>query len=393
MKVFSVSEYLQFLNDTLVNLDPYHTIVIEGEVAGYKVSQQKWIWFDLKDETGLVSCFATIWNVKQPLSDGMKVRVTGYPKVYAKSGKMSFTINTLELVGEGTLKKSYELLKKKLQNEGLFDEGRKRRLPKFPTKVALITSPEAAAYTDFVRILNNRWGGVEVNLLPVAVQGQSAVEEILSAFHWLNSHFDGYDLCVLTRGGGSLEDLIAFNSEEVARAVYACRIPVVCGIGHERDECLAEYVADVRASTPSNAAELITPSRASVITELDFIMEQFSSSLRYQIKNYTYQVNQIFSAIEHYAQEPLNKYRNLFVRMDRNFDQYFFHLKSFTEKIDGWQKLLNNLDPKNILKKGYSIVRNKKGIIRRASEVVRDEEIVIELSQGSLEAKINKINI
>jgi len=392
MKVFSVSEYLQFLNDTLIALDPYHTIVIEGEVADYKVSQQKWIWFDLKDETGLVSCFATVWNIKQPVVDGMKVRITGYPKVYAKSGKMSFTVNTLELVGEGALKKAYELLKKKLETEGLFDQMRKRSLPKFPAKIALVTSPEAAAYSDFIRILNNRWGGVEIDLLPVAVQGQGAVKEITNAFRWLNDHSVDYDICVLTRGGGSLEDLIAFNSEDVARAVYGCRVPVVCGIGHERDECLAEYVADVRASTPSNAAELITPSRGEIITELDFTTEQMISTLNYQVKNLNYQVNQIFSKIEHHAREPLIRCHDLFVKLNHNFDHYFFHLKSYGEKINSWQKLLLNLDPKNLLKRGYSIVRSKKGIVRRITEVAKGEEIMVELSQGSLSAKISELN-
>lgn len=392
MQVFSVSEYLNFLNDTLVSVDPYRTIVIEGEVADYKVSQQKWIWFDLKDETGLLTCFATVWNIKVPVEDGMKVRITGYPKVYPKSGKMSFTINTLELVGEGTLKKAYEMLKKKLQAEGLFDASRKRSLPRFPSRLALITSKEAAAYTDFVRILNNRWGGVEVDLLSVAVQGQSAVEEILQAFKWLNLHVTDYDVCVLTRGGGSMDDLMAFNSEDVARAVYACRVPVVCGIGHERDECLAEYVADVRASTPSNAAERVVPNRGEIISELNFSLEQVSGSLDYKISSLSHEVDKIFSLIEHYAGAPLTRCRDLFVKLERNFDQHIFKLRSFSEEINSWQKLLVNLDPKCLLKRGYSIVRGKKGIIREAKDVVRGEEIMIELSRGRLSAKVTELN-
>ncbi|MCX6779072.1 MAG: exodeoxyribonuclease VII large subunit [Candidatus Magasanikbacteria bacterium] len=392
MQTFSVSEYLNFLNETLASVDPYHTIAIEGEVADFKVSQQKWIWFDLKDESGLLSCFATTWTLKVPVEDGMKVKITGYPKVYSKSGKMSFTVNTLELVGEGTLKKAYDLLKKKLQTEGLFDDSRKRDLPKFPAKIALITSREAAAYTDFVRILNNRWGGVEVDLLPVAVQGQSAVEEILQAFKWLNLHVSDYSVCVLTRGGGSMEDLIAFNSEDVARAVYASKIPVVCGIGHERDECLAEYVADVRASTPSNAAEIVVPNRGEVMSELNFTIEQISGSLDYQIKSLSHNIDRIFSSIEHYASAPLTKCRDLFVKLERNFDQYLFNLYSLTEEINGWQKLLVNLDPKSLLKRGYSIVRGKKGIIRSTADVVRGEEIMVELSKGNLSAKITELN-
>ena len=145
--------------------------------SGFKISQGKWIWFDLKDESGVVTCFMTAWNLKTPLEDGMKVRVFGYPKIYQKSGKFSFTVNKVELLGEGTLKKAYDLLKKKLVVEGLFAPERKRPLPRFPARIALITSSEAAAYTDFLKILNNRWGGVEVDLIPVTVQGTRPLEK------------------------------------------------------------------------------------------------------------------------------------------------------------------------------------------------------------------------
>lgn len=392
MKIFSVSEYLQFLNDTLISLDPYRTIVIEGEVTGFKISQQKWIWFDIKDETGLLSCFATTWTLKIPLEDGMKVRVTGYPKVYSKSGKMSFTVNTLELVGEGTLKKAYEALKKKMQTEGLFDEARKRPLPRFPRRIALITSPEAAAYTDFVRILNNRWGGVEVDLFPVSVQGQTAVEEILQAFRWLNGHVADYDVCVLTRGGGSMEDLIAFNSEEVARAVYAARLPVVCGIGHERDECLAEYVSDVRASTPSNAAELVVPSRGEVLAELNFTSGQMESTLNFKIKSLNHQIDQLFSFIEQGIREPLINCRELLIKFQNNFDGFFYQIKNYFDNLNAFDRLLNNLDPKRLLQRGYGIVHGPKGIVKSIKEVALGDNLMIELGKGSLGAKVTKLN-
>ncbi|KKR48742.1 MAG: Exodeoxyribonuclease 7 large subunit [Candidatus Magasanikbacteria bacterium GW2011_GWC2_40_17] len=392
MKIFSVSEYLQFLNDTLISLDPYRTIVVEGEITGFKVSQQKWIWFDIKDENGLLSCFATTWTLKVPLEDGMKVRVTGYPKVYPKSGKMSFTVNTLELVGEGTLKKAYEALKKKMQTEGLFDEARKRPLPRFPQRLALITSPEAAAYTDFVRILNNRWGGVEVDFLPVSVQGQTAVEEILQAFIWLNVHASDYDVCVLTRGGGSMEDLIAFNSEEVARAVYATRLPVVCGIGHERDECLAEYVADVRASTPSNAAELVVPSRGEILSELNFTFEQMESTLNFKIKSLNHQVDQLFSFIEQGIREPLIKCRELLIKFQNNFDGFFYQIKNYFDNLNSFDRLLNNLDPKRLLQRGYGIVHGPKGIVKSIKEVALGDNLMIELGKGNLGAKVTKLN-
>lgn len=390
MTIFSVSEFIQFLNDALVSIAPYNDLAIEGEVADFKISQGKWIWFDLKDESGVVTCFMTMWNLKTPLEDGMKVRVFGYPKIYQKSGKFSFTVNKVELLGEGTLKKAYDLLKKKLEVEGLFAQERKRAIPRFPSRIALITSPGAAAYTDFLKILNNRWGGVEVDLIPVTVQGASAVVEIISAFKWLNTHEEDYDVCVLTRGGGSMEDLQPFNSEDVARAVYGAKVPVICGIGHERDECLAEFVADVRASTPSNAAERAVPSRTEIVSELNFIIEQMEGNLNYKISNASHEVDRIFSLIERQARAPLIKCQELFGNFKHRFESFFFQLENYDNGLNNFQKMLVNLDPARLLSRGYSIARGKRGIIRRAEDVAIGEEIVVELGKGKLEAQVNK---
>ncbi|MBI5732027.1 MAG: exodeoxyribonuclease VII large subunit [Candidatus Magasanikbacteria bacterium] len=391
MKIFSVSEYLQILNDSLAALDPYHEICVEGEVADFKISQNKWVWFDLKDANGIMSCFTTTWQLKVGLEDGMKIRVNGFSSIYKKSGRLSFQVKEIELVGEGALKKAYELLKKKLQQEGLFDEARKRSLPKFPQRLALITSKEAAAYSDFLRILNNRWGGVEVDLLSVAVQGKGAIGEIIGAFRWLNKHAADYDVCVLTRGGGSPEDLIAFNSEEVARAVYASKVPVVCGIGHERDECLAEYVADVRASTPSNAGERAVPEKKEILAELNFLAEQIDNDINYQITSWGRQVEQVFSLIEHGARKPLDFCRNLIVDFQQRFDHFLFQVEKQQTEIKNYQKIFYNLDPRRLLSRGYSIVRSRGQLIRNAAQVGLGEEIMVELGQGSLGAEVKKI--
>lgn len=391
MKIISVSEYLQILNDTLSSLDPYHDIFVEGEVADYKVSQNKWVWFDLKDENGIMNCFTTVWQLKEPLEDGMKIRASGYSSIYKKSGKLSFQVKDIELVGEGTLKKAYELLKKKLREEGLFDEARKRSIPKFPRKICLITSSGAAAYTDFIKILNNRWGGVEVDLLSVAVQGKDAINEITNAFKWLNNHAADYDVCVLTRGGGSMEDLIAFNSEEVARAVYSCKIPVICGIGHERDECLAEYVADIRASTPSNAAERIVPQKQDILGELDFLSEQLTNNFSRKITTLQHQVDQTFSLIEHKARAPLDAAQRLMVNFEHQFDNFFHLVEKNKAEIESYDKLLHNLDPRLLLSRGYGIVRTKNGLLRKSTDVSVGEEIMIELGKGSLEAEVTKL--
>ena len=268
-QTLSVSQFVQGLNAALEEaLFPYGA-AIEGEVAEYRVSQDKWVWFLLKDATAVVSCFSTVWQLRQPLEDGMKVRVHGLPKVHPKSGKFSVNVDRVEMVGEGALKRAFELLKKKLDAEGLFAPGRKRALPRIPERVGLIASTESAAYSDFLRILGNRWGGLKIQAAHVQVQGRDAVRDIVGAFAYFNAHPELAEVLVLTRGGGAMEDLHAFNSEEVVRAIFGSKIPVVVGVGHERDETLADYVADVRASTPSNAAERLVPDRRDVERELD----------------------------------------------------------------------------------------------------------------------------
>jgi len=264
MRNYSVTEFVGFLNAALNEAVFPDGVAIEGEVAEYRVSQGKWIWFLLKDNSSVLPCFGTVWKLRQPLEDGLQVRIYGQPKVHERSGKFSVVVDRVEPVGEGALKRAYELLRKTLEREGLFDPVRKRLLPKFPRRIGLVASRESAAYSDFLRILGNRWSDTEVNSVHVQVQGKDAVDDIVSALSFFSAHPELADVLVLTRGGGSLEDLQAFNSEEVARAVFSSKVPVVVGVGHERDETLVDFVADVRASTPSNAAEIVVPDRIEV---------------------------------------------------------------------------------------------------------------------------------
>ncbi len=264
-RVYSVSEFNEFINGVLA----VHPVVVEGEISRFEIRQQRLIFFTLVDKKSTVDCFAMIWDIDAPLelcTEGAMVRVYGVPGLYVKSGRFRINVKRLELAGEGALRRAYELLKARLAKEGLFDIARKRILPRYPRRIGLITSRDAAAYSDFLKILRERWGGLEILFINVAVQGVGAVPQIVRAIEAMQR--ENIDVMVITRGGGSLEDLAAFNSEKVARAVFSSRIPVVVGVGHERDESLADFVADVRASTPSNAAELIVPHRREVRSEV-----------------------------------------------------------------------------------------------------------------------------
>ena len=411
----TVSQYLHLINETLALIPSEQTFVV-GEISDYRVSQGKWVNFDLKDEEedAKISCFTTTFKFRVPLENGMKVKVIGYPKVYERFGKFSLTVERIELVGEGALQKAYMLLKQKLENEGLFDEARKRALPTFPVRIGLITSTEAAAYGDFLRILNNRWGGVEVLHTPVHVQGKNAVPDILEAFKTLQAlpALQAPDVIVLTRGGGSLEDLHAFNDELVARAVFQCSIPVVVGVGHERDESLCDFVADVRASTPSNAAERVVPDRRQVMQEIGHATGRMHDILIASLEHFTRSIDHSVRILDHYIEGRIQDLRLTIERFTHAFERFrlsliatreyiernatnitlaFSHVfEAMRDRVHAQTRLLKNFDSQRVLLRGFAIVRSRGRLVTNPAALDQGEGIDVQLAKGSLKARVEK---
>lgn len=388
-QTLSVSQFVQGLNAAFEEVVFPYGAMIEGEVAEYRVSQDKWVWFLLKDASSVISCFATVWQLRQPLEDGMKVRVHGVPKVHAKSGKFSVTVDRVEMVGEGALKRAFELLKKKLDAEGLFAPGRKRPLPRFPERVGLIASKESAAYTDFLRILGNRWGGLQVQSAHVQVQGREAVRDIVGAFAYFNAHPELAEVLVLTRGGGAMEDLHAFNSEEVVRAIFSSKIPVVVGVGHERDETLADFAADVRASTPSNAAERLVPDRRDLEREIEGSVRAVERALEKEIAKLGHRLFDL----EHQLQEQIRSARAEFDAvmsdLELQLSNFEGRLKVLSGAVERDERLLSSYDPRAVLKRGYAIVRDAQGsLVRDAARMDKGARLAVQLSHGTLEAEV-----
>ncbi len=392
MRVLRVSEYLSLVNENLRQNIPSDEIHVEGEVSDYRVAQNKWVSFDLKDEgeQAVLKCFMTVWQLGNPLEDGMRVRVQGYPKVYERFGTFKMNVTTVELVGEGALRRAYELLKKKLEAEGLFDASRKRALPRFPERVGLITSRDAAAFGDFLRILNNRWGGVEVDFAHVHVQGKEAAPEILGAFRYFNalSEEDRPEVIVLVRGGGGLEDLHAFNDEAVARAVFQSRIPVVCGVGHERDESLCDFVADVRASTPSNAAERVVSNRGEILYEIDTVTRHIENRVFDAIASKTDMVNRGVRSMGFVLEASRERFGTLVRRLFERVDGW---MPPLCERVEAYQRLLKNVDPKRVLARGYSIVTSHGKVLTDATRLDVGDAVGVQLARGSLDATVKKI--
>ncbi|MBR3248984.1 exodeoxyribonuclease VII large subunit [Candidatus Saccharibacteria bacterium] len=331
MASLTPTEFLNVVNQTLEY--NYSGVDIVGEVASFKVNQGKWVFFDLKDEKSSMGCFMPVWDLHVPLEDGMKVMVQGTAKVTVW-GKFSFTVKKVAPVGEGSLKKAYEKLKKKLAGEGLFDEAKKRPIPKGLAKIGVISSTQAAGYADFVKILNARWGGMKVLTAHTQVQGLDAPEQIIRALNYFNERGEVEAIAIL-RGGGSADDLACFNDEALVRAVAASRIPVICGIGHEVDESLCDLACDVRASTPSNAAEMLTWDKAAVRQEVRRTVRKLGRDL----------LEKISSLHKDKIRQCLQKIQTACEQCERMV----------------WEKkrLLEALNPEKVLARGYAIITGK----------------------------------
>jgi exodeoxyribonuclease VII large subunit len=407
MKVLQVSEYIEIVNGVLRETLGGEVLAVEGEVSGYRINQGQWVTFDLKDEKALVNVFIPAWQLNVPLEDGLKVRVFGMPRVYPKYGKFSVSADRIELAGEGALKKALALLRLKLEKEGLFDAARKRPLSRFPRRIALVASRESAAYGDFIRILNERWGGLEIDLFHVLVQGERAPQEIVNAIEMANSvpserSFDSgrqtssaqddgkmYDALVMTRGGGSLEELMAFNDERVVRAIHGSRIPTLVGIGHERDLTLAEEAADVRGSTPTDCARRLVPDRRDVLFELANSVQTIESALRLGLDERQSILDRVFTAP---AMWIAGRQADLVAASSGISDKVDAWLKDLAGELVNQSRLLQSLDPKGVLKRGYAILKDSRGkSLVSVAQLKVGQEVAVVLRDGEAGATVTRV--
>ncbi|MBI5654734.1 exodeoxyribonuclease VII large subunit [Candidatus Uhrbacteria bacterium] len=405
MKVIQVSEFIEVVNGILRETLSGELFAVEGEISGYRVSQGQWVTFDLKDDKALVNVFMPVWNLNVPVEDGMKIRVFGLPRIYPKFGKFSISAERIELAGEGALKKALALLRLRLEKEGLFDEARKRVLPRFPQRIALVASRDSAAYGDFVRILNERWGGLEIDLYHVLVQGEKAPNEIVAAIEQANSissersfdssrrtasaHDDSYyDALVMTRGGGSLEELMAFNDERVVRAIHASRIPTMVAIGHERDITLAEEAADVRGSTPTDCARRLVPDRKDVLYELATLLQGVETSIVQELDQGQIALERAFASPGLWLAGRKAELEAATGNISTTMDSWLMDLSG---ELVNQMRLLQSLDPKGVLKRGYAILRDGKGhSLVSAAKLAVGQEVSIVLNDGEAGAEITR---
>lgn len=378
-EILSVTELREYITQTLAYA--YPLVTVQGEVASFRINQGKWVFFDLKDAETTISCFMTKYQLKTVLEDGMLVRVAATPNL-TKWGKFSLTVKDVELAGEGEVARAFELMKARFEAEGLFEAERKRSLPAYPQTIALVTSSGAAAYNDFLTIARDRWPLAEILHVHTHVQGIQAPADIVQAIRSLNQDHPSVEVIVVVRGGGSAEDLQAFHNEDVVRAVYGSHIPVVVGIGHEDDVSLAELAADVRASTPTDAARRVLPDQREVMTEIKRQQARMHGALERVITS----VQQVMLRYE-------KSQMRCFLAISHRLDRLNVSLRQiFQTKLQAWShqvalatKVLDGQDPKRVLARGYAILRQRGSVIHDPKLLTANEPILVQLHKGTVE--------
>lgn len=362
--IFSVSDALVAINQSLEYAFP--TITVVGEVSSHRVSQGKWVFFDIKDDEASLGCFMSLFNLRVAIEDGMQVAVVARPSL-TKWGKFSLTVQSIRPVGEGSIKRAFELLHAKLDKEGLFALERKRALPQLPTYIGVISSTDAAGYADFVKILNERFGGIKVTVAHVQVQGDMAPAQIIAALDHFNQLATPPEVIAILRGGGSADDLMAFNDERLVRAIVASRAPTITGVGHETDVTLADLAADMRAATPSNAAQILVPDRREIMATVDANLKNLLVKFENNLLGVSGKLSRQRADMLTYLEQIIS---------DSEMRQSYL------------SAVLKQLDPRTVLNRGYSIVRDAKGKIVTGGNVGVGERLTIENAKCIIKAEV-----
>ncbi len=394
-KILTVTELTRRIKNVLET--DFNDVVVTGEISNFKRHTSGHIYFTIKDEKSSLS--ATIWrsravNLTFTPHDGMKVIARGSITVYEVRGSYQLDVVSLKPLGVGELHIIFEKLKQKLAVEGLFDESNKKPLPEYPERIGIVTSPTGAAIQDMLNIISRRFPSVEIILYPVKVQGAGAAEEIAEAISDLNK-YGKVDVLIVGRGGGSIEDLWAFNEEVVARAIYASKIPVVSAVGHEIDFTIADFVADLRAPTPSAAAELVVRNRYELIDNIRNFLYTMQQSLLSKVDDNRSRVAGLVSS---YAfNNPVDEVRQFSQRIDeleRLLNINFIHkFKSTKQYIAGLTDRMNSLNPENVIKRGYAIVYKNSHIVDSSHNLALSDNINIQFKDGNVAAAITKTNL
>lgn len=395
-KIYTVTEITREIKGLLEESFP--TVWVEGEISNYTLHSSGHRYFSLKDENAQIRC--TLWRFRgdrlgfEPV-DGLKVIAFGNITVYERNGQYQLDVIDLIPAGWGKLEIAFQRLKEKLFQEGLFDEEHKKPIPEFPESIGVVTSPTGAAIRDIIKIIHKRFPGVKIIVNPVKVQGGGAVEEIAQAIYEFNE-FGGVDVMIVGRGGGSLEDLWAFNEEIVARAIYNSKIPIISAVGHQIDFTISDFVADLRAPTPSAAAQMVVKNKDEL---LKAVKSDIQKLISYQISSIEYLKQRLKTAQQSYGfRRPVDLIRQRVQRADDLSRQLLERIKNYFEfekkSLSLNVEKLEALSPLAVLKRGYSITRKlpEMEIIKDAGVLKKEDKLQVKFFKGKVQSKVEQID-
>ncbi len=386
------SAILAILRDVIEGGELFSDLWIQAEVSNYSRSSAGHRYFSLKDSGGVLR--SVLFASKMPgfgMKDGDRVLAHGYISIYAQRGELNFVCDFVRPEGVGLLAAKYEEMKARLDEEGLFDPARKRELPRFPRKIGVVTSPTGAALQDIKNVLSRRWPLATLVLASATVQGEQAPGQIIATLRAL-AREPGLDLAIVARGGGSIEDLWAFNDEGVARAIFGFPVPVVSGVGHETDETIADLVADVRAPTPSAAAERSSPDSAQLARALFVLDRQMASCAREAIAARALDVDACLRRLQTSAPDLTSLTRNVTMVLRELQAGLERRCTADRARFEGLSARLTGLDPMATLARGYAIVQQaggKKQVVNRIRKVKSGERLQVSVADGAFWAEVS----
>ena len=393
--IYTVTQLNNLIKAAFDNVPALQNVCVRGELSNYKLYPSGHHYFTLKDQEGALKCVmfkGSAFSIRFRPENGMAVLAVGRVSVYPKDGAYQLYCTRLIPDGAGDLQLAFEQMKQRLYEEGLFDQAHKQALPPFPHRIGIVTSPAGAAVHDMLRILGQRYPLSKVLLLPVRVQGEGAAQEIARAIQWANDEAVA-DLLIVGRGGGSMEDLWAFNEEPVARAIYDSEIPVISAVGHEPDVTISDFVADLRAATPSNAAELAVPDQQELRQRMDALQERLGAALERRARSARQQLEALTASPA--LRDPLGPIQERRDNLDRLAEDLAqAQQKLVTEQRQNLGRLsaaLDAMSPLKVLSRGYAVAAHAQGgLVASIHQVKLGDLLRITLQDGEFAAKVTE---
>lgn len=394
LRALDISEANSYIKRILVNDPILYNLKVKGEISNFKVHSSGNVYLSLKDENSKLNCviFKSNYDKNLELKNGIKVIASGYISVYERDGSYQLYINSIEIEGIGNLYIEFNKLKEKLSKEGLFDPKYKKAIPTIPKSIGVITSPTGAVIRDIINVIKRRYPKVAVKLYPVTVQGYKSADDICEGIRFFND-MKNVDTIIVGRGGGSIEELWSFNEEIVAREVFKSEIPIISAVGHETDFTICDFVSDMRAPTPSAAAEIATPSLLDLEYKLNNIRNRMNRSLINQVQIDEHRLKYVLERINNYLKSYTIK--DNIIQLDKIYDKITFEVENNLniekERLMNMGAILHNLSPLATIDRGYSIVQKEGKVINSIKEIEFKDDIDIVLKDGSIECVVEKI--